>query len=48
MEVKIRLHDGLKFRNIDDQSDILSHMGSVCTKKIGNATVKTIISFEYN
>ena len=45
VELKLRLHKALKVRNelLEDQKE----GGSVCEKKIGNATVNTEITFEY-
>ena len=39
VQFEIRLHNGLKFRNEDP--DCLRDNGSVCFKRIGNATVNT-------
>ena len=45
MFLEIRLHKGLKFRNEDPAT--LNEDGSLCKKRIGNATIYTEISFQY-
>lgn len=45
VDLEMRLHKGLKFRNEDPNS--LSADGSRLLKKIGNATYNTEIAFQY-
>ncbi len=46
-EMKIFIQNKMKFRNADPLTDTISNNGSLCIKNIGNATVKTVQTFEY-
>jgi len=45
VEVKVKLHQGLKFRN--EQEEHLKERGSLFQKMVGNVTAKTELTFEY-
>jgi len=45
VEVKVKLHQGLKFRN--EQEEHLKERGSLFQKTVGNVTAKTELTFEY-
>jgi len=45
VDVKLRLHKGLKFRNEDEE--FLKERASLYQKNVGNVTAKTEITFEY-
>ncbi|EGR32285.1 type A Von Willebrand factor domain protein [Ichthyophthirius multifiliis] len=45
--MKIYIKNIMKFRNLDEQNDILERNGSVCIKQMGNVTLKTVQTFEY-
>lgn len=45
VEVKLRLHQGMKFRN--EQVENLKERESLFEKKVGNVTAKTEFTFEY-
>lgn len=43
----IYLKNIMKFRNTDPEVDKVTENGSKCVKFIGNATKKTVATFEY-
>jgi len=45
VDVKLRLHQGLKFRNED--GEFLKERASLFQKNVGNVTAKTELTFEY-